>query len=80
MWTYECPASTVILFSHTLCCLSAVSLTVLDYIIGIRLDAFKKILRLGALGVTLTDWWRTILTYVVHARCFQVKSLVWQVL
>ena len=55
--------------------------------IGIRLDALKKLLRLGALDVTLTDWWRTILAYFLknkktrcvvtrrtHARCFQVNS------
>ena len=42
MWTYEGPASLVILFFHTLCYLSAVSLTALDYIIGIRLDALKN--------------------------------------
>ena len=51
----------------------------------------KKLLRLGALDVTLTDWWRTILAYFLKnkktrcvvtrrtsARCFQVNSLVWQ--
>ena len=52
MWTYEVLFSLSFLFFHTLCYLSAVSLTVLDYVIGIRLDAQKKILRLGALDVT----------------------------
>ena len=41
-WTYEGPASLVILFFHTLCYLPVASLTVLDHLIGIRLEALEK--------------------------------------
>ena len=39
---YEGPASLVFSFFHTLCCLPVASLTVLDHLIGIRLEALEK--------------------------------------
>ena len=49
------PASLVIFVFHTLCYQPVASLTVLDRLIGIRLEALQK-----CWCVTLADWWRTI--------------------
>ena len=65
-WTYEGLASLVILFFFTHLCYSlVVSLTVLDHLIGKRLKGLEKCYVLVIWIVTLTDWWRTILTYVL---------------
>ena len=65
-WTYERPPDSWQFFVfHTLCYQSAVSLTVLDHLIGKRLKGLEKCYVLVLWIVTLTDWWRTIVTYVL---------------
>ena len=65
MWTYEDPASIVILF-FTLCATYLLSHSQFLIINRDRPGCTRKLPRLGALGVTLTGWWRTILTYFLE--------------
>ena len=82
-WTYEGPASLVILF-FTHCATYLLPLTVLDHLIGTRLEALQKCTswcsgctsRIG--GVRLARTCAGLRLFVRMRGCFQGNPVVWQ--